>query len=326
MAAPATLMKPSTHAAAPRQNRMTLSSITSGVIEAPYRLLVHGRDGVGKSTFGSNAPAPVFLGTEDGTGHLDVARFPAPETWEDVLDAIRTLTADSGGFKTLVIDSIDWAEPLLWKQVCAAAGVDGIEEVGGGYGKGYTAALDGWRALLAALERLQAVRGMHVVLLAHSVIKKFANPEGEDYERYVIAMHDKSAALVRQWAKGVYFAQFETFAVAKKKGEKVKGVSTGARLLWTQPSAAFDAKDRYFLPEHVPLDWEDFDAAVKAASPTDPEALTAEIRRKAELVGGEVGAKALAAFERHASDPIALAKINDRLNARLAEKREREEA
>ena len=323
MAAPATITKPA--AVQPRQNRMTLAAITSGVIAAPYRLLIHGKDGVGKSTFGANAPKSLFLGTEDGTGHLNVARFPAPETWEDVLYAIQTLAADSGGYKTLVVDSTDWAEPLLWRHVCKNAGVESIDDVGGGYGKGYNAALDGWRVFLAALERLQAAQGMHVVLLAHSVIKRFANPEGEDYERYVIAMHDKSAALMRQWAKGVYFAQFETFAVAKKKGEKVKGVSTGARLLWTQPSAAYDAKDRYFLPEHIPLDWEDFDAAVKAASPTDPEALKAEIERKAELVGGEVKEKALAAFKRHASDPVALAKINDKLNARLAEKREQEE-
>jgi hypothetical protein len=323
MAAPATITR--TAAPPPRQNRMTLASITSGVIAAPYRLLVHGRDGVGKSTFGANAPKPVFLGTEDGTGHLNVSRFPAPETWEDVVDAIRTLTIDAGGFKTLVVDSTDWAEPLLWRHVCKAAGVDSIDDVGGGYGKGYNAALDGWRIFLAALEQLQAKQGMHVLLLAHSVIKKFANPEGEDYERYVIAMHDKSAALMRQWVKAVYFAQFETFAVAKKKGERVKGVSTGARVLWTQPSAAFDAKDRYFVPEHIPLDWEDFDAAVKAASPTDPEALKAEIQRKAELVGGETGQKALAFLERYAADPVALAKINDKLNARLAEKREQEE-
>jgi hypothetical protein len=307
-----------------RQSRMTLGAITAGVIQAPYRLVVHGKDGVGKSTFAAGAPKPVFLGTEDGTGHLSVARFPAPECWDDVRDAVRTLTADAGGFKTLVVDSTDWAEPFLWKQISKSAGVDGIEEVGGGFGKGYTAAVDGWRAFLADLERLQALQGMNVVLIAHSVIKKFANPEGEDYERYIIAMHEKSAALLRQWAKGVYFANFETFAQAKKKGERVKGISTGARLLCTQPSAAFDAKDRYFLPETVPLDWDEFEAAVKKASPTDPDALRSEIERKAHLAGGEVETKALDFLRKNTSDTVALAKLNDRLNAKLAEKREQE--
>ncbi len=324
MAAPATITKPAAPTT-PRQNRMTLASITRGVIAAPYRLLVHGKDGVGKSTFGAKAPKAIFLGTEDGTGHLDVARFPAPETWEDILDAVRTLTIDPGGYRTLVVDSTDWAEPFLWRSICQRADVQSIDDVGGGYGKGYNAALDGWRVFLAALEALQTKQKMHVVLLAHSVIKKFANPEGEDYERYVIAMHDKSAALMRQWAKGVYFAQFETFAVAKKKGEKVKGVSTGARLLFTQPAAAFDAKDRYFLPEHIPLEWEDFEAAVKAASPTDPAALKAEIERKAKLIGGELETQALGYLGRNQDNAVALSQLNDRLNAKLAEKREHEE-
>jgi hypothetical protein len=308
----------------PRTNRMTLAAITSGIIRAPYRLLVHGKDGVGKSTFGSNAPKAVFLGTEDGTGHLNVSRFPAPETWEDVLDAVRTLSADPGGYRSLVIDSIDWAEPLLWRYVCRQAGVDTIEEVGGGYGKGYQASIDGWRVLLAELEKLQTTRDMHIVLLAHSVIRKFANPEGEDYDRYVLAMHDKSAALMRQWVKGVYFANFETFAVAKKKGEKVKGVTTGARLLWTQPAATYDAKDRYFLPDNIPLDWGDFEAAVAKASPTDPAALKAEIERKAKILGGEIETYSTEYLAKNGTDAATLVKLNDRLNAKLGEKREQE--
>jgi hypothetical protein len=286
--------------------------------------LVHGRDGVGKSTFGANSPSPVFLGTEDGTSHLDVARFPVPKSWEDVQDAIRTLTIESSHFESLVVDSLDWAEPLVWRHVCKQAGVLNIEDVGGGYGKGYVAAVDQWRVFLSALEHLQAARKMHVLLIAHSIIKKFANPEGEDYERYVIAMHEKSASVMRQWVKGVYFANFETFAVAKSKREKVKGVSTGARLLMTQPSAAYDAKDRYSLPESIPLDWEEFEAAVQAASPSDPAALKAEIERKATLVGGEIEAKAREFLGKNGKDAAALAKLNDRLNAKLAEKRERE--
>lgn len=309
----------------PRTNRMTLASITSGTIDGPFRLVIHGKDGVGKSTFGANAPAAIFLGIEDGTGHLNVARFPTPETWEDVLDAIRTLTSDRGPYRSLVVDSLDWAEPLLWRHVCKQAGVESIEEVGGGYGKGYQAALDGWRVFLAALERLQATQEMNVLLLAHSIIRKFANPEGEDYERYVIAMHEKSAGLMRQWAKGVYFANFETFAVAKKKGEKVKGISTGARILLTQPDAAYDAKDRYFLPESLPLTWEDFDAAVKAARPADPAALKSEIERKAALMGGEIEQKAKDFLAKNLGDAVALSKLNDRLNAKLGEKRERGE-
>lgn len=307
----------------PRAVRMTLSSIVRGIIQAPYRLIVHGTDGVGKSTFAADAPAPIFLGAEDGTGHLDVARFPAPECWQDIRDAVRTLTNEPHDFKTLAVDSLDWVEPHIWQHVCNTAGADTIEEVGGGYGKGYTAALDLWRSLLSDLERLQAAKGMHVILIAHSLIKMFKNPEGDDFERYTIKLNDKAAGLCREWAKGVYFANFETFAV-KEKSKRVKGVSTGARLLYTQRTAAYDAKDRYLVGESLPLSWADFDAAAKAASPVDPKALASEVERKAKILGGEIEAFSLESLRKHAGDAVSLAKLNDRLNAKLAEKREQE--
>lgn len=323
----ATAQKPSNGTAPvpPRANRMTLAAITSGVVPAPYRLLIHGKDGCGKTTFGAGAPKPVFLGTEDGTGHIDVARFPVPETWDDVLDAVKTLTEDRGGFETLVVDSLDWAEPLLWAHVCRTANVKEIESVGGGFGKGYVAAVDGWRIFLAALERLQEKQRMHVILIAHSLIKKFANPEGEDYERYVLALHDKSAGILRQWAHAVYWSTFETFAGPKKKGERSKGVSTGARLLYTQPSAAYDAKDRYCVPETLPLNWDEFDAAVKAAAPADPKALASEIERKAKQLGGELEAKTMAALGRAGGNAAKLAQLNDWVSAKIGINNERSE-
>jgi hypothetical protein len=319
-AAPAKLNPPP-----PRTVRMTLASVSRGIVQAPYRLVVHGTDGVGKSTFAADAPSPIFLGAEDGTGHLDVARFPAPQSWQDVLDAVRTLTNEEHSFKTLAVDSLDWVEPHIWQHICDQTGADNIEAVGGGFQKGYKAALDVWRLFLSALERLQATKGMHVILIAHTSIKMFKNPEGDDYERYVLKLDSGAAGLCREWAKGVYFANYETFAV-KEKSKRVKGVSTGARLLYTSRTAAYDAKDRYALPESLSLSWSDFDAAAKAAAPADPKALVAEIQRKAEVAGGEVKEKALVFLAEHGGDVVALAKLNDRLNAKLGEKREQEGA
>lgn len=323
MAVTATIQKQAPQPA--RTNRMTLTSVTRGKIQGPYRILVHGVDGVGKTTFGADAPDPIFLGTEDGSSELDVARFPTPKDWDDVKDAIQTLTADAGGFKTLVIDSLDWAEPLLHAKLMAEDGKAAvIEEIAGGYGKWVGVVVDQWRILLAALETLQRKQGMNVVMIAHSFIKQFSNPEGEDYSRYVLKLADKSASLCREWCKGVYFAQYETFAV-KEKGKKVKGVSTGARLLYTQRTAAFDAKDRYGLPESIPLSWDSFDEAARKGA-FDIDALTAEAQRKAKELGGETEAKVLALLKDHAGDVVALKKINSKLNAKLAEKREQEEA
>lgn len=306
-----------------RANRMTLASIKSGRITGPYRLLVHGVDGVGKSTFGAAAPSPVFLGTEDGTDHLDVARFPVPQAWEDVLDAIGTLADAPGQYKTLVVDTLDWAEPLIWKYLCVKHKVDSIEEVGGGYGKGYTAAIDEWRVFLAALERLQRERQMNVVLLAHSFIKQFKNPEGDDFDRYILKMNDKAASVVREWCKGVYFANFQTFAV-KDKAKRIRGISTGSRLLYTQRTGAYDAKDRYGLPESLSLSWEEFEAAAKAGAPGDPADLKEEITRKAKDLGGDLEKATLESLSRVGADAAKLSHLNSWVNAKVAEKAEKE--
>lgn len=319
--APATLKPPP-----PRPNRMTLASVTKGIVAAPYRLVIMGVDGVGKSTFAADAPAPIFLGVEDGNDHLDVARFPAPQSWQDILDAIRTLTADAHEYQTLVVDTLDWVEPHVWKHVCDAAGTSNIEEIGGGYGKGYVAALDLWRIFLAALERLQAAKKMHVLLIAHTLVKPFHNPEGPDYDRYILKLHQGAAGLCREWAKGVYFAKYETFAEKDKRTKRFKGAATGARLLYTQWSAAYDAKDRYGVPEMLPLSWAEFDAAAKATTPADPKALAAEITRKAKILGGEIETFSAEYLTRHQRNAVALAKLNDRLNGQLGMKAEQEGA
>lgn len=299
-------------------SRMTLSALVRGKQERPLRVVLYGVEGVGKSTFAANAPAPIFLGAEDGTSHLDVARFPMPRTWTEIMEAAGTLTRDAHEFGTLVVDTLDWAEPLLWAYICERDGKDNVEDYG--YGKGYTAALEEWRVFLAALERLRDTRKMHVIFLAHSWIKPFKNPEGDDFDRYEMKLHARAAGLVKEWCDAVLFANWETFATKDKATKRVKGISTGARLVYTVRTAAYDAKNRHDLPESMPLSWSDFAEAVAAHRPADPVALLAEIQRKAKELGGEIEIKTTAAIERAAGSAAKLAQLNDWLNAKTAER------
>jgi hypothetical protein len=160
---------------------------------------------------------------------------------------------------------------------------------------------------------------MGVVLVAHSQIKGFKNPEGEDFDRYEMKLHQKAGGLFKEWADAVLFANYET--VAMKDGRKrVRGVDTGVRLVHTERRAAFDAKNRYGLPETLPLSWSDFDVAVTANQPASPTALASEIQRKAEGLGGTDKKKALDAIKRAAGDAEKLAFMNNWVNAKLAEK------
>lgn len=308
---------PTAPAPQPAASRMRLDALVRGKLEQPTRMVIHGVDGVGKSTFAASAPAPVFIGAEDGTAQLDVARFPAPTTWAEILEAVETLTRETHDFKTVVIDSLDWAEPLCWRHLADAAKVKSIEEVGGGYGKGYVAAADEWRILLRALDRLREKRKMHVICIAHSAIKLAKSPTSEDFDRYVIKLHERSAGLIREWADVVGFAIFEVVVEKAERSRRVRGLDTGARLLHTTYSAAYDAKNRYGLPPTMPLDWTEFYAAVRAGHLESPEDLRASIRSKAEKAGGELATKAIAYLEKAGDDALKLAQVENWIAARL---------
>lgn len=306
---------------APTPPRMTLGAIAKGKRQEPISVLLYGVEGIGKSTFGADAPRPIFIDGERGTDELDVARFPTPETWQDVRDAIRTLTADAHEFETLVIDTLDWLEPLLWRFICQRDGKKDVEDYG--YGKGYVAALDEWRIFLAALERLRQAKRMHVVLLAHSWIKPFKNPEGDDFDRYEMKLHAKAAGLLKEWPKAVLFANYETIAAKDTKTKRVRGVSTGARFVYTQRTAAYDAKNRYGLPESLPLSWASFYEAAVAG--LDPAALKAKAAEAAKALPADAQEKVAAALARAGDDTGKLSQLINWIATQTAQTAQKEQ-
>lgn len=299
-----------------RSPRVSLASVVSGRLEQPIRVLLYSVEGCGKSTFASHAPAPIFIGAEDGTAHLDVRRICPPDmTWRDILDGVQMLTDSEHDYRTLVIDTLDWAEPLLWRHVCERDGQSSIESYG--YGKGYQVALDEWRSLLAALERLRARRKMHIILLAHSWIRPFKNPEGEDYDRYELKVHQKSSGLLKEWSDCVLFANYDTRIERDAKTKRARGVGSTARFMYTERRPAYDAKNRYDLPEVMAFSWADFEQAVRAHRPADPSELKKEISGSVVRLGDEDRARATAALERAGDDAAKLAQLNDWISARL---------
>lgn len=324
------LKPPAAAATAPAASRMTLAQVKKGRITRPHRIVLYGPEGIGKSTFGANAPSPIFLPVEDGTGHLDVARFPKAETWKDIRDAVRTLLNESHSYETLVIDTLDAAEALLWRYMVERdkfaddKGRTPLKDIEGyGFGKGYTKALEDWRGLLKDLETLGTTRGMHVILLAHAQVKSFKNPAGEDYDRYELKLHSKASGLVKEWSDSVLFANYETFAKKDERTKRVRGFDSGARLIFTERRAAYDAKHRGNLPESLPLSWADF--AAESSKEVDPVAFAAEIVRKAAELGEDTAKVVAATVEKAKGNTQQLILINNRVNTRIAEKAAQEE-
>lgn len=236
-----------------------LSTIKASKTPQPPRILTYGGPGIGKSTFFSKAPNPLFIQTEDGLDELEVAKLPygGPATsYAQVLDVITALYQQEHSFKTVVVDSADWLEHLTWKHVSEEHGKKNVEDFG--YGKGYVFAADAFRVLLDGLNALRLKKGMVIGLTAHSQVKRFDDPATEPYDRYLLKMHQRTSSLLAEWCDVIGFASQRTIVHSEDVGFEKKakrGITTGERLLWTQERPAFVAKNRYSLPESIPLQW-----------------------------------------------------------------------
>lgn len=242
---------------------ISLSSLKRGAEAPPPRILIHGVAGVGKTTFATSAEKSVVVRTEDGLGTIDVPHFPLANTFEEVMEAIYALYAEPHDFRTVVVDSVDWLEPLVWKRACLDNGWGSIEEPG--YGKGYLAALTLWRQYLDGLNALRDERGMTVIQIAHTDIKRFDSPEHEPYDRYVIKLNARAAALLQEHSDVVLFANYRISTVKSDVGFKktvTRALGSGERVLYTAERPAFLAKNRYGLPDTLSLDWPSFAAAM----------------------------------------------------------------
>lgn len=243
-----------------------LTSIKRGPDLKPPRLFLYAVEGIGKTTFAANAPKPIFIQTEDGLAGLDVARFPMVEKIDDVRAAIGTLYEQEHDFETVVLDSADWLEQIVAKEIEATHDAKDLA-----YGKGALKQAEVWRELLDGFNALRNDRGMSVILIGHCQIKRFDSPETEPYDRYQPKLQERSGALVREWADAVLFANYRTVVKTTEVGfkkEVSRGITTGERLLYTTEKPAYMAKNRYALPESLPLSWDALSTAIAGRLPS----------------------------------------------------------
>lgn len=245
-----------------------LEQVQRGRVSAPRRTLVYGTHGIGKSTFGSMAEAPIFIQTEDGLAGIDCERFPLATKYREVLAAMSELYTEPHEYRTVVLDSLDWLERLIFAEVCANRGVESIEDIG--YGKGYVFALTQWREVLAGLDALRNDRGMNVILIAHAQIERFANPETDTYDRYSPRLQKLASALVQEWCDDVLFATYRIHTKTTNEGfdrKRVQAIGTGERIVRTTERPAHVAKNRLGLPEEFPLDYRNYAAFCRGEEP-----------------------------------------------------------
>lgn len=295
-----------------------LDRVVKGRIMRPVLILVYGPDGVGKSSFGSKAPKPIFFGPESGTDHLDVCRYPEPRNWKDVLDGLDDLIKTPHDYHSLVVDSLDWIEPLLFAQIIHddAKGAKTIETACGGYGKGYVEAEKRWKdEFIERLNMLRAHRKMNIILVAHSDVVNFPDPQSQtEYKRYELKLNKRASAKFREWVDAVLFITFQTFIKKDRDTNKVTTFGMGDRVMLTEKRPAYDAKNRYGLDHELPLEWDELVAAIKRGQPESLPAIKARIDGQVSMiVDAELKMKVLETIAKANDDVPILTKISERL-------------
>ena len=223
--------------------------IERGRRHSPVRAVVYGTEGIGKSTLAAAFPAPVILDTEEGTHHLDVARVSIG-SWDELRAAIAEIGGGRGEFRTVVIDSADWAERLLVEHLLAEHKQKSIE--GFGFGKGYTLLAEGFGRLLTQCDALIGV-GLNVVFVAHSKVQRTSPPDMADgFDRYELKLTKQTAPLLKEWCDLLAFCNYKTAVTEGSDGRK-KATGGKRRVMHLERAAAWDAKNRYGLDAELPM-------------------------------------------------------------------------
>jgi len=223
------------------------------------RVLLYGVHGVGKSTWAAQAPEVLFLDFEDGLSDIDCAKSEHLHELPELMAALRWLATEEHDFQTIAIDSADWLERAIHRDVAVGRNAESIADIP--YGNGYKQALKQWDDVLNALEWLRANKRMMVILLAHSQVIRFDDPQGDGYDRYQPALHKYAAARLQEWCDEVFFASYRTFTKKEDQGfGKTRTVAVGdsERYIRTSETAAVQAKNRLSLPHEIDMNFQTY--------------------------------------------------------------------
>lgn len=235
------------------------------------RILLYGVPKIGKTTWARSAPNPVEIPTEDANCRRPSTAMPISKTFAEFCSYVKAIRTSETNFETLIIDTLDWLEPLIHDAVCQENGVASIELAGGGYGKGYQFAADKWRQLLDGFEGINLGYrgddkpkgpGMTIILLAHSRVTKHTEPGCDSYDKYVTPLQKQADNLVREWCDEVLFCNYKVYTSEKDIGFNKKATTAtgaGERVVYTTERPGFFAGNRLDLPHELPMNWADYE-------------------------------------------------------------------
>ena len=228
-------------------------NIKEGKLTRAQRIVIYGPEGIGKTTLAAQFPNPLFIATENGSGHMDVRRLEYIPSWGELLADLAEIAATPDICRTVVIDTADWAEKLLTKYLLTKHQKKGIEDFG--YGKGYVYLAEEWQHFLQCLDVIIG-KGIHVVLTAHAAMRKIEQPEETGaYDHWELKLTKKIAPMVKEWADMFLFMNYKVTVVTADTGSKK--ATGGKRVIYTAHHPCWDAKNRVGLPEEIPAEYKE---------------------------------------------------------------------
>ena len=243
---------------------MKLQGVVRGE-KRPWRATLYGPPGVGKSTFGAESNAPIFVTTEDGVDNLPVDQFPAAETWDGMLEYIRRVAQSKHDYRTIVVDTLNGAVDLAAKKVCDEQ-FDGIwisERGRGGFNafaRGWLATSEEMRGMLQLLDTCRNKRGMNILLLAHTGIHNVLSPTAGEYTRYAPDIDKRVWSRWAKWCDVILRADYDYCVLPGTAGKRGTATGDNRRIVYADGDASQDAKARvgYELPQRLPLSYSAF--------------------------------------------------------------------
>ncbi len=244
-------------------------NITKGAQAHPVKCVIYGVEGIGKTTFASKFPKPLFLDLDRGSARMEVDRISGIADWATLIATLQDISNSETEYSTIVIDTADMAGEMCKKYICLKNKKESIEDFG--YGKGYTILAQEF-AKIIVWATILIDKGYNVVFLAHSMQRVVTKPDDTgSYDHWEMKLPGKGnnslGALLKEWADLLLFADYH---ITIRQGQDGKGRATkssGERVMKANHTPFADAKNRFGLPDELPFSYDEIASIIPKREP-----------------------------------------------------------
>jgi hypothetical protein len=229
--------------------------ITGESKEMPARIIVYGREKIGKSRFAAEAPDAFFINVEGGLQYLGrkTRSTPKLESFDEVIETLKHIHDDEK-FKcgTVVLDSADWIEELAQAKLIKMNGAKSITDPNVkafAYFRGVVDAANECMRILTWLDKIKQKKNINAIIIAHSIVKEVDLPGKDPFSRNQLKLSKQLGSKLMEWCDLALYADYSFFVTPDGKTSEPKPV------LFTGGDASHIGGGRLKLKAQLPLSY-----------------------------------------------------------------------